>query len=71
MHEGFPIEEKRCFICKSQAHTSRECTCPGGQLDPQKDKHWAEHKERRAAAAAAGKTGKGAKGPKGGKGFPG
>ena len=60
MHEGFPIEEKRCFICKSQAHSSRECTCPGGQLDPQKEKHWAEYKERRAAAIAGGKTGKGA-----------
>ena len=37
MHEGFPIEEKRCFVCKSQAHTSRECTCPGGRLDPQRE----------------------------------
>ena len=71
MHEGFPIEEKRCFICKSQAHTSRECTCPGGHLDPDRQKHWDEYKARRATAAEAGKTGKGAKGGKGGKGSKG
>ena len=71
MHEGYPIEEKRCFICKSQSHSSRECTCPGGSLDPDKDRHWDEYKARKAAAAEAGKTGKGTKGGKGGKGSKG
>ena len=61
-HEGIPMEEKRCFICGSKTHTYSQCTCPGGTLDPEKDKHWAEYRERRAAApAAAGKAGKAGK----------
>ena len=62
MHAGFPIEEKRCFICKSPAHSSRECTRPGGGADPNKDKHWGEYRARREEAVKAGKAGKGAKG---------
>ena len=54
-HPGFPVEEQRCFICKSTAHSSKECTCPGGGADPNKDKVWEEYRERRKAAETAGK----------------
>ena len=60
-HPGFPVEEKKCFICKSSAHSSKECTCPGGGADPEKDKHWGEYRTRRTQAEEAGKIGKGKK----------
>ena len=61
-HAGFPTEEKNCFICKSSEHGSKECKCPGGGADPEKDKHWEEYRARRTQAEGAGKVGKGAKG---------
>ena len=65
-HEGVPLEDKRCFICKSKDHTSPECTCPGGGKDPEKDKHWNEYRARREQAGESGKAGKGkGKGKKG------
>ena len=66
-HAGFPVEEKRCFICKSTEHSSKDCTCPGGGADPEKDKHWSEYRVRRKQAEEAGKIGKGSKGKGGGK----
>ena len=50
-HDGFPIEQKRCFTCKSPEHSSKECTCLGGGADPQKDKHWEEYRARKLKAA--------------------
>ena len=49
-HDGFPVEQKRCFICKSSEHGSKECKCPGGGADPQKDKHWEEYRARKLKA---------------------
>ncbi len=60
-HDGFPVEEKRCFICKDTTHSSKDCTCHGGGADPDKEKHWEEYRARRKAAEEAGKIGKGAK----------
>ena len=67
-HAGFPIEEKRCFICKSPEHSSKECGCPGGGADPQKDKNLEEYRARRKQAEEIGKTDKGKKGKGKGKG---
>lgn len=67
-HAGFPTEEKRCLICKSPEHSSKECRYPGGGADPQKEKHWEEYRARRKQAEEAGKTDKGKKGRGKGKG---
>ena len=61
-HAGFPVEERRCFTCKSTEHSSKDCPCPGGGADAEKDKHWEEYRARRKAAEEAGKIGKGSKG---------
>ena len=60
-HDGIPVEEGRCFICRSHAHTSRGCDRPGGLLDSQKEKHWGAYRVRKAAAFTTGKLGKDAK----------
>ena len=61
-HAGFPIEERRCFICKFSEHSSGECKCPGGGADPQKDKHWEEYRARRKKTEEDGQIDKGKKG---------
>ena len=73
-HDGFPVEQKRCFICKSSEHGSKECKCPGGGADPQKDKQWEEYRARKLKAGdnpfdkhPHGDTGKGQKGKGNGK----
>ena len=72
-HDGCDLDKKLCFICKSSEHGSKECKCPGGGLDPQKDKHWEEYRARKAKAlednpfakVKSGDKGKGATSPKG------
>ena len=58
-HEGTPVAENRCFVCRSWTHTSWECTSPGGRSDPEKERSWTEYRERRRAAVTAGKLEKG------------
>ena len=71
-HEGFPIHlpdgsrSNRCFTCGRSDHQSDGCTAPGGALDPTKDKHWEEYKQRRTQAEQKGK-GKGKPNEEGGK----
>ena len=74
LHDGFPVEQKRCFICKSFEHGSKVCKCFGGGADPQKDKHWDEYRARKLNAGDCpfdkhpiGDTGKGQKGKGNGK----
>ena len=49
-HDGFPMEQNRCFTCKSPDHSSKECKCPGGGADPQRVKHWEEYRARKLKA---------------------
>ena len=80
-HDGFathgddnkPIQ--RCIICGSMSHTSKDCTCPGGNKDPKKEEVWQAYRARKEKELAklgvedsGGKSkGKGKKGGKGGK----
>merc|ERR1712083_1166134 len=56
----------RCVICGEQGHTSKDCKCPGGGLDPERERHQQEYKERQQQHGGdATKGGKGGKGKKG------
>merc|ERR1719193_2554949 len=56
----------RCVICGEQGHTSKDCKYPGGGLDPERERHQHEYKERQQQHGGdAGKGGKGGKGKKG------
>ena len=49
---------QRCVTCGSKNHMNKECTRPGGQVDPNKDRHWEEYRARRAEEAPAKGKGK-------------
>merc|ERR1711920_110346 len=56
----------RCVICGEQGHTSKDCKYPGGGLDPERERHQHEYKERQQQHGGdAAKGGKGGKGKKG------
>ena len=61
-HAGFPVDQKRCFLCGSSEHASKVCPRPGDGADPETDLHWQAYRERRKQAEEAGKTGKDSKG---------
>ena len=56
-HKGFEVTEGRCITCGKTGHSFKECKCPGGKCDPNRDKTIAEYKKRKEANAPAFKQG--------------